>query len=735
MPKSPTFAIMDLRGLATSILLLLTGLLYGQEAMVDQLRDSLSRTTVDTTRINLMNEIAWELKVEDPETARHTLQDAICLARSLGFKKGEATAFNYFGVLENIHGRTEDAVRYFRYALQQRSELGDQKGVASLYNNLGNLFVRQGDNFRALEQFQQSLQVVELLADTQRIARANYQIAVAHSELGNYPEALNHLFEFLAYAEAQSDSSEMALAYNLIGGVKVEIELNEEALTYFHRAREIRERLDDPGALAASCSNIGLSQGTLGQRAVKAGDSAEGLLRHEEAGTWYQRALGLYRSVGDSAGVAGILLNQAVNEKEIGSIHFDAGRRDQAEARWQQALRLLAQCRDILAALGEQRLLVEVLNTTGDVYRRQGRLEEALAITRQYMALAEQTGQSKFIRNGWKDLSRVYAQLGRWQDAYKARKTYDELRWEDFEQRRMQDIERREVAYGDMKKQIRLLKQEQALAVQEAQLSAARTRQRALLGGGIGLCLLALLIYNRYLIKARANRNLAEKNAIIEEERRKSDHLLLNILPAATAEELKQHGRATARRYESVSVLFTDFVGFTEVSATLSAEALVAELDTCFRAFDAIIDRYGLEKIKTIGDAYLCVGGLPQALEDHAAATVRAAMDMQAWMEERHRQRHQQGLPAFRMRVGIHTGPVVAGVVGDRKFAYDIWGDTVNTAARMESASLPGRINISEATRSRLSDAIPCSTRGAIAVKGKGELDMFWVDPPTGTPA
>lgn len=727
-PESPTFVRMDIRLLVWTMFLCFSSFLHGQEHTPEQLRDSLARATTDTTRVNLMNEIAWELKIEDPETARHTLQDAICLARQSGFRKGEATAFNYFGVLENIHGRPADAIRYFTYALEVRRELDDQLGVASLYNNLGNIQVRQGEHLRALEQFQESLRIVELLADSQRIARANYQIALAHSELGNHPEALNHLYEYLGYAESQRDSAEIANALNLIGGVKAEIELTDEALDYFRRAMAIRERTGDASGLAVVYRNMGISHANLAEKAADTGHPDTALVLHGVAREWYEKSKTQYEALDDQLGIAHVLLNLAINHKAEGSVHKDLGHSGRAESSWQTALGLLGRSRAIMEAQGEQAGLVELLNATGDVYRRQGRFDLALAYTRQYMALAKQTGQSKFIRNGWKDLSRVYADLGRWKEAFEARKTYDELRWQDFEERRIQDIERREVAYGDMKKQIRLLKQEQALALQDAQLREARTRQRALLGGGAGLLLLALLLYNRYLIKSKANRDLAEKNAIIDAERKKSDDLLLNILPAATAEELKATGRSTARRYEAVTVLFTDFVGFTEVSAQLSAEALVRELDTCFRAFDEITARHGLEKIKTIGDAYLCVGGLPREREGHALAAVEAAREMQVWMEDRRRKLEAEGKPAFRMRIGIHTGPVVAGVVGDRKFAYDIWGDTVNTAARMESAGEAGKINVSDATRHMLPEGISLTPRGEIEAKGKGKMNMWWAE-------
>ncbi len=208
--------------------------------------------------------------------------------------------------------------------------------------------------------------------------------------------------------------------------------------------------------------------------------------------------------------------------------------------------------------------------------------------------------------------------------------------------------------------------------------------------------------------------------------KQKSDDLLLNILPAEVAEELKETGRSEARLYNDVSVLFTDFVDFTQMSEHLSPAALVAEIDHCFQAFDAIITRHGLEKIKTVGDAYIAVSGLPVAMPDHATKVVRAACEIQDFMALRLRMHPG----TFGIRLGVHSGPVVAGIVGLKKFAYDIWGDTVNTAARMEQHSEAGRINISAATYELVRDAFDCSYRGELEAKHKGRMGMYFVNSP-----
>ena len=246
-------------------------------------------------------------------------------------------------------------------------------------------------------------------------------------------------------------------------------------------------------------------------------------------------------------------------------------------------------------------------------------------------------------------------------------------------------------------------------------------KQKAVIYSSIALTILFSL---SSLIIFRNFRKQKSTNNLLSAEKQKSEMLLLNILPTEVAEELKEKGVADAKHFENVTVLFTDFVNFTEAGERMSPQALIDELHTCFKSFDDITTKYNVEKIKTIGDAYLAVAGLPTADPLHAEHIVRAAIDINAFMQDR---LAKIGNSTFEIRIGIHSGSVVAGIVGVKKFAYDIWGDTVNTAARMEQNSEAGKINISATTYELVKDKFACEYRGEIDAKGKGMLKMYYV--------
>jgi len=215
---------------------------------------------------------------------------------------------------------------------------------------------------------------------------------------------------------------------------------------------------------------------------------------------------------------------------------------------------------------------------------------------------------------------------------------------------------------------------------------------------------------------------------VIEEEKAKSDKLLLNILPAEIAEELKEKGSAKARDFEDASILFTDFKGFTQISEKLSAVELVGKINFCFQHFDHICEKYGIEKIKTIGDSYMAAGGIPVHFEECVKNTVLAAIEMCQFILDQKKEHDAQGKIFFEMRTGVHTGSIVAGIVGVKKFQYDIWGDTVNTASRIESTGEVGEVNISYTTYLRIQHEpeFDFVHRGKLNAKGKGEIDMYF---------
>lgn len=220
---------------------------------------------------------------------------------------------------------------------------------------------------------------------------------------------------------------------------------------------------------------------------------------------------------------------------------------------------------------------------------------------------------------------------------------------------------------------------------------------------------------------------VSERTRELEIEKRKSDELLLSILPRETAEELKLNGKVAPKFFNEVTVLFADFVNFTALSANLSPEELIHEINHCFCAFDEITEKHGVEKIKTIGDAYMCAEGVPIQDDYRIDNMIHAATEMISFVHRNKAQKREKGLPAFDVRIGIHTGPIMAGVVGLKKFNYDIWGDTVNFAARMESHSEPGKINISQETYEKIADRFETEFRGSFEVKGKGSVNMYYL--------
>ncbi len=671
--------------------------------IADSLAKLLETAPADTHRVTLLTDYAWEINESEMDQAEAKIQEAIALAQKLNFKQGEATAWNGLGVIEDTRGDYKKAIEQYEKALALRQSVGDQRGAAGVLANIGKAYESLGKLPESLSQHRKSLAIYESLGDSVRIARALINISSVLSSGGAFQEAFSELNKARLLMENKEDLATNIRIYTQLGSNRFDLDMFSKAKAWYEKSLQLRKQLGDPIDIADGLVNLG-----------NALDELEDIDSSKLAVQYYLQALSIYRTE-DYQSAIGLVCNN------LGDAYKHL---DQPE----EALKYLRESEQIRVKLDDEPGLMDTYNTINDVLFRQGKTRESLAYIRRYAAIADKIGNGNTQLAAYKDFARAYEKLGDYAKAYAYQKKYNDLRFKLIDEKRAQNIETQQALTSVKERELALDREKTNTALREAELAKARTFRNALLGGAVLLVLLVGLLFNRNRLRARANQLLTTKNKTIERERQRADTLLQNILPEKTAEELKTNGTVKPVYYESVTVFFSDFKNFTTIAETMSPEALVKELDEHFRLFDAIVARHGLEKIKTIGDAYMCAGGLPEPNETHALDTVRAALEMQQMLRELAAKKVAEGKSYFEMRIGINTGPVVAGVVGSHKFAYDIWGDTVNTAARLEQGGEPGKINISETTWEKVHEEFSCTFRGKLPAKNKGEIAMYFVE-------
>ncbi|MGA9269137.1 MAG: adenylate/guanylate cyclase domain-containing protein, partial [Lutimonas sp.] len=502
---------------------------------------------------------------------------------------------------------------------------------------------------------------------------------------GELPLALENLYEANEIAAKLGDrrkvgKSELAIAdvFQVMGNSNNAIEFYRSSLK---KLRQERDSLNVANAL------------------INMGDVYNIRNQPDSALVFLEEAQLITRAIKYDLGIA-------YSEGNIGISYALKGRNQEAQTFMNRTV-------EILTELGDSYGISAYLNYISDVYLEQGKYNNALSFSLQSVDIAQEFGLKEQLSDGNLKISQIYEALGDTISSYKYFKqhvAYKDSLTNITSVQKMADI-RTDFEVSQKQLEVDLLNQQR------------RTQTIVTWTTGIALFLLTIVVFG----VLRRYRYVNRTNKIIEEEKNRSDLLLLNILPSETAQELKEKGKVKAKRFESVTVLFTDFQGFTMKSQDFSPEKLVASVDYYFSEFDKIIGKYGLEKIKTIGDSYMCAGGLPFASDDHPQKVIEAAREILQFMEKA-RENNDPEIAYFDTRLGINTGPVVAGVVGTKKFAYDIWGDTVNVAARMESNSKPGKINISENTYEQVKDIYNCTFRGKIDVKNRGSMNMYYVN-------
>lgn len=629
----------------------------------------------------ILDSLANELKTAKPDTQR------VKTLTLLGWN------------LINV-GMFDSSRVYLEEALALADQLSFRTYKVKIMNIYGVSYFYEGNTDEALKYWEPALELAEETGDIRSAAKLRTNLGNAQQAYGNYPAALDMYLKILPAYETLNDSATLGMTYGNIGVLYGQMKEFDKAELYIKKSLAISQDRKDKLQQARDLTN--LANIFVYTRKYAPADSS------------LQLALAICKEIQNYPALSQTLMM-------MGNLHME-------QFHLGEAMDYLNQSNDILVQLGDDytlatnqgRLSVIILDMLKPEHKayldkyfggdRNKALNAAHAKVDSSLAVMKAYGNLEDQKVAYQVLSQVYEAKG---DFAKALETFAQFKMLSDS---LLNIERdKKVTQTAM--QYEFDKKE---AIAKAEQEKKDTRQ-ATIRNSIGGGLLGALVFLFVVVRQR-NR--------ISKEKQRSEELLLNILPAEVAEELKAKGSADARHFDKATILFTDFRNFTELAEKLSPAELVEELNACFKTFDGIMQEYRVEKIKTIGDAYMAVGGVPDTQSGSPIDVVRAALTMQDFMHRHKAERESAGKPFFEMRIGIHTGSVVAGIVGVKKFQYDIWGDTVNMASRMESAGEAGKVNISEDTYEEIweVEGLSFTHRGKIAVKGKGEVNMWFVE-------
>jgi class 3 adenylate cyclase/tetratricopeptide (TPR) repeat protein len=524
-------------------------------------------------------------------------------------------------------------------------------------------------------------------------------LGVSYRNIANYPKAMEAFLEALKVATAQGNDKQEAYAYNNIGDVYRSQRNFSWAIDNTKKALQLFEKMGDKRGMAY-CE-------------IRLGENAESQNKLNDAFQHYLRCYDLRRELKDTTAMFVAL-------GHLGDIH-------KAQGRYKEALQYFRQSLEFVQRQHATADIAGALRRIAATYYEMGDYEAAIENATASLELSKKTQFKLDLQDASEVLWKSYAALRRFREAYDFQHLYLALRDSISSEQSLKQIATLQINYEVQRK--------------DTEIALIQQNERLVRWGlGIGLVLalaLAAVAYNRYRIKRAANREILRQQEVLTEQSREieltntalqmaitqADKLLLNVLPAPIAERMKRGETRIADHFDNAAVLFADIAGFTELSSTVQPQELVEILDGVFSEFDAIAARYGVEKIKTIGDGYMVVAGVPQPLDNNCEAMAHVALEMHDAITRFNRARRTQ----LAVRIGIHVGPVVAGVIGKNKFSYDLWGDTVNTASRMESYSEAGKIHVSDEVCHALRGHFVLEPRGEIAVKGKGVMQTWFL--------
>ena len=625
-----------------------------------------------------------------PDTFAKHVSAMNVLAEQVGDRTLIASAVMNRGVQFTLLADLDRADSCYARADSLNGPDGDRLLRAQILANQGQVLSNRGLTAASMDKEEEALALAEALGNEQLIGMLKNNMAGQYAQSGDVAKAVELFTTLLQGAEKQQDSARIGNLLSNIGSCHTTMGEMVEARPYFRRAAAVFERLQHPN----------LPRPYLNLASTYSSTPADADL--DSALYYCDKGLVAAERVGDIS-----ILAAAYSMKS--QVLMAMGQPDAALASLQKAIEVAREVKN---------LFIETMlkSTLARMMFDQGKTAQALALGEEVMDSAVELGSLEAQKNAAIDLIVYYRHAGRYDKALEMFELKVALQDSSEREENQREMIRQEYKYGYEKQALAdSLSFAAETAIQQKEVQKQKLMRNGFMGGFALVALFAGVFF-------------FQRNRISKEKAR-SEELLLNILPEEVAEELKDTGAAQAKHFDTATILFSDFKGFTEASEKLTPQELVEELNVCFKAFDHITASRGIEKIKTIGDAYMCAGGLPDPKSSSPVDVVHAALEMQAFMKARKTERDAQGKPAFEMRVGIHTGPVVAGIVGVKKFQYDIWGDTVNTASRMESSGEVGQVNISEATYALVKDepGLAFTSRGKVQAKGKGEMEMYFV--------
>jgi class 3 adenylate cyclase len=444
------------------------------------------------------------------------------------------------------------------------------------------------------------------------------------------------------------------------------------------------------------------------------GSLAEDMNQPKKALQFHQKSMAIWKEKGEIGW-------EGISFMHLGVCHELLGNSD-------SAMFYLDASAKSLEKAGNQRTLALVYSLLGNTSRKMGQAKKAREWCEKGLQISQELRHPRYESKCSECLFKVFDDLGMHEKALIYFKRFILLRDSVFNEQKAKEITRMEMDYGFQQRRLADSLNQARIKHQvdlnfEKKLAREKEKRNFFVFSGILILLFAGGLGYRLQLVRKSRR-------LLSEEKDRSEKLLLKVLPAEIVEELKLDGKTEGREHENISVLFLDVKNFTAVAQQMSPKALVEEIHLCFEQFDAIVETHGLEKIKTIGDSYMAAAGVPVPIKNGELETIFTALEIQQFLKNRKSKRDAQGLSSFEMRAGIHTGHVIAGVVGVNKFQYDIWGDTVNTASRMETTGEAGKVNISRETYEAVKSHpnLSFEFRGVIDVKGKGLLEMYFVD-------